>query len=401
MMTFMLIRMAFRAIFHHVIRSLLTLLGIVIGIAGIISISAIGKGAQKKAREQFLAYGSKTVDISCGNFMSPAKKSPKRFTLQDMDAILLQCPAVQYISPELFKSQVAVEYEGNETSADIVGVGENKLIISQRIMESGMFFSQQHIARKENVAVLPPALAELFFKRANPVGQVIRINKTPYTVIGVLAPPKIKGKWDGLGVPQILIPYATHQKYFGKYINRLVMSTYSNEEVPEVTRQIEKIFRAAHHLEDGESNDFMIWDMQTFAQAAEEASKSVGLFAIAAAFIALLVGGIGVMNIMLVAVQERTKEIGIKAALGATMHVIRMQFLCEAVAICMVGGVIGISCGIMASFVLDHWIGIPAIVELTPVIVSFIFTVLIGLIFGFYPAERAARLSPIKALTEY
>lgn len=401
MMTHMLMRMAFRAICHHVIRSLLTLLGIVIGIAGIIAISAIGKGAQQKAREQFLAYGAKTVSISSGNWMSPTKKKPKQLTLDDVNAIKSQCPAVQYISPECYKPHASVEYEGNETSADIVGCAPSKLLITEREIGMGQSFTQQHLDRKENVAILPPALADLFFKQKDCIGSIIRINKVPFTVVGVLAPPKVKGKWDGLGLSRIFIPFTTHQKYYGKWINQIDMSTYAHEDVPEVVRQVEKIFRAAHQLEDGESNDFMVWDMQTFAQAAEEASKSVGLFAIIAAFIALLVGGIGVMNIMLVAVQERTKEIGIKGALGATMNIIRMQFLFEAVAICMVGGILGIIFGVGASFVLDHWLGIPAIIELMPVVLAFFFTALIGLGFGFYPAERAARMSPVKALIEY
>lgn len=333
--------------------------------------------------------------------MSPTKKKAKKFTLDDVQAIAFQCPRVQHISPSSFKPHASVEYEGNETSADIEGTAASMLMISEREIGMGQAFTQQHVERKENVAVLPPALAELFFKQEDCIGKIIRINKIPFAVIGVLAPPKIKGKWEGLGLAKIIIPFSTHQKYFGKWINQIAMSTYTNEDVPEVVRQLEKIFRAAHQLEAGESNDFMIWDMQTFAQAAEEASKSVGLFAIIAAFIALLVGGIGVMNIMLVAVQERTKEIGIKAALGATMNVIRMQFLFEAVAICMVGGIIGISFGVAASCILDRWIGVPAVIELVPVIVSFFFTVLIGLVFGFYPAERAARLNPVQALTEY
>ena len=394
--------MAFRAIFHHAVRSLLTLLGIVIGIAGIIAIVAIGKGAQKKARDQFLVYGSKSISIYRGNWITPAKskKQSKPLMLDDMKGICAQCPSVQYISPFAVRGRIEVEYEGNQSSADIVGTNENGINISERTMRSGVYLSQYDVEHKENVVVLCQEIVESLFKSQNPSGKVIRINKHPFTVIGVIAPPKIPGRWDGFRQPNIFIPFSTHQKYFGNYLEQISMSTYTNEQVPEVTRQLEKMFRAAHHLEEGEPNDFMIEDLQTFAAAAEEAAKSVGIFAIIAALIALLVGGIGVMNIMLVAVQERTKEIGIKTALGATMNVIRMQFLLEAIAICMVGGIIGVTFGISASVVLDRIFSIPAIVELTPVLVAFFITVLIGLVFGFYPAERAARLRPVEALTE-
>lgn len=400
MMTHMIVRMAFRAITHHKMRSLLTLLGIVIGITGIIVIVASGKGAQEKARAQLLAYGTKSIDIYGYNWMSPMKKPSKPLTLDDIEAIRAQCPSIQYISPMASRYAMTVEYEGNTSSADVIGVNEDDIHIADRTIQTGTNLSRQHIDGKENVVVLSPEMAEFFFKLQNPCGKTIRIDKKPFTVIGVLASKKVKGKWDGLGLGEIFIPFSTHQKYFGRYIRQFHLSTYTSEQVPEAVRQLEKLFRAAHHLEDGESNDFIIGDMQTFAAAAEEASKSVGLFAIIAALIALLVGGIGVMNIMLVAVQERTKEIGIKGALGATMNMIRMQFLFEAVAICMIGGLLGVMFGISASIVLDRVFKIPAIVELAPVLVAFLFTALIGLVFGFYPAERAARLRPVEALTE-
>lgn len=397
----MLLRMAFRAICHHTVRSLLTLIGIVIGIAGIITISAIGKGAQKKARDQFLAYGSKTINISTYNWMTPSKKDPKPFSLDYLSVITSLCPAVQYISPEIYQNRVSIEYEGKESTGELMGTNEHGLQIYGRTMHSGIYFNQQHIAQKDNVLVLTPEMAELFFKLRNPLGQVIRVNRIPFTVIGILDPPKVKGRFDGLRPPPALVPFTSLQKSFGTKIYDLVLSTHTDEQVAQVTRQLEKTLRASHALQDGETNDFMIRDNQTFAAAAEEASKSVGLFSLIAAIIALLVGGIGVMNIMLVAVQERTKEIGIKAALGATMNFIRTQFLIEAVIICMVGGVLGIVFGVAAAYILNHWFGIKAIIDLTPIIVSFLCTVLIGIVFGFYPAEMAARLNPVEALTEY
>jgi len=401
MIMHMILVMAVRALRHHTVRSFLTLLGIVIGIAGIIAISAVGKGTQKKARDQYVAYGIKTLGLYAGNWMSHTQKPPKPLRLEDVDIILQQCPAVQYATALAHQHRVAVEYEGNNSSADIVGSAENKLLISEERILHGNFFSRVHVDHKDNVAVLSPEMTDVFFKFQNPINAVIRINKIPFTVIGVLAPRKLKGKFDGIGLPNIFIPLSTHRKYFGNSIPQLELSTYTEQQVPEVIRQLEKIFRAMHILVPGQPNDFMIFDNQTFAQAAEEASKSVGLFALIAAIIALFVGGIGVMNIMLVAVQERTKEIGTKMALGATMNVIRMQFLIEAIIICMLGGLIGILAGIGVAYGLFHWLGILTIIELAPIIISFLATVAIGLGFGFYPAEMAARLNPAEILSEY
>ncbi len=401
MMVHILFRMAFRAIFHHVIRSLLTLLGIVIGIAGIITISAVGKGTQQKARNQHLAYGAKSIHVSGGNHIAFLKKPPKPINFSDMPNILTQCPAVQSICPlQRDHQDTKVEYEGNETSASLEPSNEQSLNIIERKINQGMFFTKEHVERKENVTVLSPELATILFKSRNPCGEIIRIRKVPFVVIGVLAPQKIKGKYDGLWRPDLYIPVSTHQKVFNGYLSGFAMSTYTYAQVAEVTRQLEKIFRAAHALEEGEPNDFMIWNRQAFAVAAEEASKSVGIFALLAALVALIVGGIGVMNIMLVAVKERTKEIGIKSALGATMNFIRMQFLIEATMICFLGGIIGVVCGIGTTLILSHCMGILTILELAPILVSFFCTVLVGLIFGFYPAERAARLRPVEALTE-
>lgn len=401
MITGMLFRMAFRALCHHAVRSFLTLIGIVIGIAGIITIAAVGKGAQVKARNQYLAYGSNSIDISDYNWMSPSKKIPKALTLDDVSVIRALCPTVQYVSPVMFAHGITVERDGIESQSAIGSTNEYGLLITGRKLQQGSFFTQQQITLKENVVVISTEMAGRFFKATDPIGVTLRINKIPYNIIGILAPPKILGKWDGLQPEPAFIPFTTHQKYFGPRIRHLKLSTYTDEQVAEVTRQLEKILRAAHNLQEGEPNDFMIQDNQTMAAAAEEASKSVGLFSLIAAIIALLVGGIGVMNIMLVAVQERTKEIGIKSALGATMNFIRMQFLIEAIVICMVGGILGILFGLAAAFILNEWMGVKTIVEFTPIIISFFCTVLIGLIFGFYPAERAARLNPVEALMEY
>ena len=246
MMVHMLVRMAFRAIRHHVIRSLLTLLGIVIGIAGIIAISAIGKGAEKKARDQWLAHGSKCVEIGGHNWMSTTTKPPKPLVLDDMDAILVQCPGVRYISPDQSAGEIALEYQGNKKTAHVVGGNHTLCFIEEYELEAGTFFSLEQVNRCENVVVLKADLAEALFGRSDPVGATIRIKQIPFMVVGVLAPPKIKRKFEGIGHSTAFIPFTTHQKYFGRRLYGFKMGTHTEEAVPEVARQLEKIFRAAH-----------------------------------------------------------------------------------------------------------------------------------------------------------
>ncbi len=402
MLTFIIVRMGFNALRHHKTRTLLTLLGIVIGIAGIITINAVGKGAQKRAREQFLTYGTKSLALHRGNWLFPSQKIPKLLTLSDIEMIKSQCPGVSHISPATYtQGKVSISFLEEKMQTNITGGNEFTHLIDERKLAQGAFFTQEHVQRKENVAVIDSTLVPLFFKQENPIGKIIRIQKTPFIVTGVLAPKTCKGKWDDLGPEPIIIPYTTHMKYFDSKINSIIMNTYYDHQIESVIRQVEKIFRAAHMLEPSEPNDFIIFNTQSFAQEAEKASKSVGLFAFIAALIALVVGGIGVMNVMLIAVKERTKEIGIKMALGATMNIIRLQFLFESVVICMTGGSLGVLVGIALSYGLNYFLGILTVTESGPVIISFLASTLIGLVFGFYPAEQAARLQPVKALTDF
>lgn len=401
MLLFFTLRMALRALRHHILRSLLTLLGIVIGIMGIITISAVGKGAQQRAREQWLAYGTKSVTISRGNWMNQNKKPAKHLLISDLVMLKAQCPMIEYITPEFNAYNRTVAHEDQETKAHIDGINEQGLLIEERTLSLGNNFTSDHILRKENVVIIPIELAERFFKNKNPLGHFIRLNKVPFEIIGVLAPKKYKGKWDGLRPPGIYIPHTTHKKYFQEKLQAIKMSVYRQDLVAELTRQLEKIMRSAHALSPEENNDFMIFDTQTFAAAAEKASQSVGIFAFIAALIALFVGGIGVMNILLVSVHERTKEIGIKGALGASPWIIRVQFLSEAIIICFAGGLLGVVAGVTLCWVLTAYFAILALLESLYICLALMSTLVLGLLCGIYPAERAARLNPVNALIEY
>jgi putative ABC transport system permease protein len=204
----------------------------------------------------------------------------------------------------------------------------------------------------------------------------------------------------------MLIPFTVGKRYFdygrgSAVLGGIMLSTFDEKDNPSVMQQITTILRASHHLEENDPDDFMIFDTQMMAEAAEAGSKVIALFALIAASIALLVGGIGVMNIMLVAVQERTREIGIKLALGATGTIIQLQFLIEAVVLSVSGGLLGVAVGIGISYLLGHFTQLPAIVEIPPIIISFLMTVMIGLFFGFYPARKASLFDPVEALVEH
>lgn len=402
MNTALVIRMAMRAIGHHKGRSLLTVLGIVIGIAGIIATTAIGSGAQKKARDQILSYGERSIDVWSGNWAAHNKIKPDvPLTIQDTDIIALQCKKIQHISP-LLRAHNIIEFQGNKFEADIAGVRESGFAINDEKIEIGSFFTHEHDLFKENVIVINKEAADALFKWQSPIGQIIRVGKIPFKVIGVLMPPKVPRRWD-IGKLKVVMPFLTMQKYFSystTTVHGISFSTYHEQDNEIVKRQVTRILRASHRLEDNDPNDFMVWDTQGMAEAAEGGSKIIGLFALIAASIALLVGGIGVMNIMLVAVQERTKEIGIKMALGAPGKTILRQFLLESVVLCMVGGVLGIGFGVGVAYALEHFSSLPAIIEITPIIFGFLITIFIGLFFGYYPARRASLLDPVQALTE-
>lgn len=399
-----IIQSALRAISHHKGRSLLTILGIVIGIAGIIATTAIGSGAQKKTREQLLAYGSHSIAFSRGNWLAQGvTKKPKYFTEEDITNIRQQNSKIEFISPILRTHQSHIEYEGKPYSANIRGMYPEGFAINEHKLALGILYTQNHEDRKANVVVLDAATADAMFKWKNPVGETIRMHGIPFTVIGVLEEPKVKGRWD-IGQLFVYVPFATGQKYFskgGRSLDQIVMSTYDIKDNDAVIRQTVRTLRAAHNLKKGEPNDFLYFDRHGMADAAESGSKIIGLFALIAASIALLVGGIGVMNIMLVAVQERTKEIGIKLALGATRKIILRQFLIESIVLCSTGGFLGIIIGLAISHGIAQFTSLPAIVEVMPMLVAFMITVLIGIFFGFYPARKASLLKPVEALTEY
>lgn len=409
MQTKTLIISALRAIKHHKVRSLLTMLGIIIGISAIIATLAIGYGTQAKMRNQVAAVGNNYVELFTKGLMSTdgavelnRYKPTKKLTTRDLKAIQEQCKHIRFASPLVYGHGVT-KYNGSPIVSDIKGGNESLIPILNRSINRGQNFTHYHIHNNARVAVLGYQASKDLFKKQNPISKSVEIKGVQFTVIGVLK--KIDNHL-GSRDPNldVFIPYTAAKRHIRRTmsinINAIIMSAKSLNHIPSTVRQLYKIMRMRHSIEPGQRDDFGISDQASLFKAAEETSNTFNLFLLIVASISLLVGGIGVMNIMLVSVTERTTEIGIRMALGARTHTILKQFLIESIVLCFIGGLIGIGLGIIAPFAIQALLGIPALLHVKPIIISCVTIIFIGITFGFYPAFQASRLNPVEALTK-
>jgi putative ABC transport system permease protein len=299
-----------------------------------------------------------------------------------------------------------MEYGGNSIRDRVMGTDATMQNISNYKIKYGDFFTDDHVQKRMNVVMLGHELSLKLFKGANPIDQTIRIDEIPFTVVGVY---DVVDFYWGTNDPntRAYIPFTVADKYFRKeemvvgdlgFIGLRIENPEQNAE--NTLRKIKRILRYMHTIGQNDPDDFMIFDQQSIAAAAEQATTVIKLFGLIAASISLLVGGIGVMNIMLVSVKERTKEIGIRLALGATQEIVQRQFLIEAMTLSAFGGLMGIILGIIAQYVLSKATNLPGTIELLPLLGSFLVTVLVGVFFGFYPARKASLLDPVEALLE-
>lgn len=409
MNTLILMRYAIRALMIHAVRSLLTILGIMIGIAAIIVTFSIGRGAEQKVAEQILSMGEGAVYIIPGNIVErgqvrSSSSKPAKVHERDVEAILKQCPGVIEISRGHEDLQL-IERAGASIKERIYGVETNMLKINNNTLEKGSFFSDYHLNHRMNVVVLGNKLASKFFADEDPLNQTILINKQPFTVIGVLNP--VDFFW-GTNDPnnRAYVPFTVADKLFRKQelsngdLGFIALKINPDEKSGKTLRQIKRVLRFMHAIDNGDADDFTIFDQVSISQSAQEASGIIKLFGLIAASISLLVGGIGIMNIMLVSVAERRKEIGISLALGATQGMIQFRFLIEAIMLSIIGGILGIVFGFLLQTLLSHITKLPGIIEFIPLLFSFIITVFIGIFFGYYPARQASLLNPVDALMD-
>jgi len=399
------IKISFRALWVNKMRSSLTMLGIIIGVGAVIAMVAVGSGASQQISEQISSMGSNLLIIlpgstSAGGVRMGAGTQPT-LSMGDNDAIVKECPAVQEVAPVL--GGVAQIVFGHQNwSTGVTGTTPGMLAVRDWPLASGRPFTDQDVKSATKVALLGQTVVDNLFGDQNPVGQTIRIKNVPFTVIGVLAPkgqsPQGQDQDDA-----IYIPVTTSQKklfgtQFPGMVRIIMVKAKSAEDLSPAEKQITDLLRQRHHIGQKQDNDFTVRNLTQIMQAAEQSSKVMTLLLGAIASVSLLVGGIGIMNIMLVSVTERTREIGIRMAIGAKTWDIRLQFIIEALTLSLIGGVIGIIVGVSTSLVLSSLSGWPTVVSALSILLAFSFSGFIGIFFGFYPAFKASLLNPIDAL---
>ncbi|MEP7353909.1 MAG: ABC transporter permease [Acidobacteriota bacterium] len=399
-------KIAFRALRVNKLRSALTMLGIIIGVGAVIAMVSIGNGATDRIRQQISSIGSNVIIIQGGSQNTGGVKSgngnSQTLTEQDATAIGEELSAVEHVSPVQSGNQQVV-FQSNNWQTKLTGVFPDYLAIRDLRIESGVSFTDEQMRSTAKVAVLGKTVVDNLFAGADPVGQIIRVRKTPVTVIGTLVP---KGQ-SSSGQDQddlILMPITTaKRKVMGGRQNNSgqvgqIMVQAREGQTQAALGQIESLLRQRHKLQQNDDNDFQARSLEEVAAAQEESSKVMGYLLACIASVSLLVGGIGVMNIMLVSVTERTKEIGLRQAIGAKTYDILSQFLVEAVTLSVLGGTIGIFLGLLSSLAISEFVGWPTLVSATSIFAAFAITALVGIVFGYYPARQAAFLDPIEAL---
>lgn len=393
--------MAWASLVANKLRSLLTMLGIIIGVAAVIALVSIGNGVKQDIEDSISSLGSNLLVVMPGAprtpGVRPSQGSMKSLKISDYEAIA-KLEGVKAASPMTNGSYVVI-YQNKNWTTSVAGVNANFQDVNNWTMTSGRFFSDKNVQNRERVAVVGQTVVKNLFADEDPVGKEIRVKNIPFRVIGVL-----KSKGNGtMGNDQddtVLIPYTTSMERVEgiDYLRRVYVVAKDDEGIDRLQADIENLLRVRHNIKDTNLDDFNIQNMKSIMETVAQTTGTFTLFLGAVAAISLVVGGIGIMNIMLVSVTERTREIGVRKALGATYSVIVTQFLIEAVVISLMGGFIGIAFGIGASKVIGMVSGMSTIVSVPTIIMSFAFSMAIGLIFGIYPARKAAKLNPIDAL---
>jgi putative ABC transport system permease protein len=397
-----ILRIAMRALARNKLRSALTMLGIIIGVAAVIAMVSVGQGAQQQAQQQIAAMGSNVLFVGSGTVsrggMSMGWGATKSLVYDDMLAILRECPAIAAAAPGTMTTGQVV-FGNDNWSTRITGTEPQFFDIKVWPFQEGGTFSQTDVESANNVAVIGETVRKNLFGATDPLGQTIRINNLPFKVVGVL---ELKGT-SPMGDDQddtIVVPVTTVQKKMNgqTWLRWIMVSAISREASYAAQKQISALLRDRHRIRAGQDDDFFVRNLADFAQLADEQSRLFTVLLASIASISLVVGGIGIMNIMLVSVTERTREIGIRMAIGATEGDVQQQFLIEAIVLSLIGGAIGIALGLGASSTIANTLGWPVLVSTRAIVVAAVFSAAIGIFFGFYPARKAARLDPIEAL---
>lgn len=398
-----ILRIALRALTRNKMRSSLTMLGIIIGVGAVIAMVAVGRGANDEVQRQMAAKGSNELVVQAGSHAAGVVHvgwgATKTLQFADEVAIENQVPEVTGAAAAAMGHQQVIAGDNN-WGTNIVGTEPSEFTIRNWEYDLGTSFSDQDVTNANNVTVLGATPEKnLFPDGTNPVGKTIRIKNLPFTVVGTLSP---KGQ-SPTGQDQddnVYVPYTTYiKKVSGQnWLQEMFVQCTSKDSVYAAQEEITSLLRSRHRIRAGQPDDFQVQNLTAVAEVADAASGIMTLLLAAIASVSLLVGGIGIMNIMLVSVTERTREIGIRMAVGATEADVQRQFLIEATMLAVIGGALGIALGVAGSWLISavaHW---PVDVSMFSIVAAAIFSAGIGVFFGFYPAQKAARLDPIEAL---
>ena len=403
----MAVEIALTALRANRLRSALTMLGIVIGVAAVIAMVAVGSGATERIQQQIEAIGSNLILVIPGSITSNGVRlgSGATVTLSEDDAraIASECPAVAAVAPTV-RGGAQVTYGNNNWATSIVGTTPDYLTIRDQTVVRGNPFSADDGSSGTKVALLGGTVSQNLFGSADPTGQTIRIRNVPFTVDGVLS---AKGQ-SPTGQDQddvILIPISTAKRQVvgasqanAGSIGAIMVQAVDAHSMDEAQSEIEALVRQRHRMRPGQDDDFTVRNLSDVFSAQESSARVMSILLGAIASVSLVVGGIGIMNIMLVSVTERTREIGLRIAIGARTRDLLAQFLVEAVTLSILGGIAGILVGVTASALISHFAGWNTLVSPTAIALAFVFSALVGVFFGYYPARKAALLDPIEAL---
>lgn len=401
----MIFKVAVRAIFRNKTRSLLTCLGIIVGIAAVIAVMAIGQGAQTMMVKEISSMGNNLVMVfperRNQGAVSGGMGQGQTMTAGDAEAIKKELPhLVQGVSPQV-RTSVQMMYAAKNWSGNVQGVSTDILGISNWVVQEGRFFTEDEERLSARVCVVGTTVRKNLFDDEDPVGKTIRLKNMTFKVIGVLV-PKGANNWGQDQDDVVMAPYTSVQRYLQRSkfrnINMMNLSLVTMDDLEEAKREVGALLRQRHHLADYQDDDFETRDTTEIMNTIGSVTGLMTVLLTAVAAISLLVGGIGIMNIMLVSVTERIKEIGLRMAIGATPANILMQFLLEAVVLSTVGGAVGVVVGIAGAQTIGSVKGWPILIQTGSTIGAFAFSAVVGMFFGFYPAWRASKLNPIDCL---
>lgn len=398
-----LFRIALKALGNNKFRGFLTMLGIIIGVGSVITMLAIGQGSKKSIQAEISEMGSNMIMIHPGEDMRGGVRlsadDMQMLKVKDFEDIRQECGHVSLVSPSVNSTGQAV-YGANNTPTSVYGVNEEFLDIRGYKVQDGDIFSEQDIKTAAKVCLVgKTVIDQLFTNGENPVGKVIRFGSIPFRIVGVL---ESKG-YNSMGMDQdnlIITPYTTVMKRIlaVTYLQEIVCSALSEEYTDEAISEITDVLRRNHKLKEADDDDFNIRSQQELSSMMTSTSDMMSTLLAAVAGISLLVGGIGIMNIMYVSVTERTKEIGLRMSIGAKGRDILAQFLIEATLISITGGLLGVILGVAASYIVKAVLSYPILIQPWSIVVSFLVCTIIGIFFGWYPARKASNLDPIEAI---